>query len=114
MRVHRLCPHLEAHDSRYPASSSGTDPREPRKGVSMSFRRPPIEWHSGIGQNPLILTENMATGATVNHTRSRRRPEPALIWRKMSDAFVPPHPKELDRTTSMLRLFDCCGTRSIA
>src|SRR2546427_650891 len=32
----------------------------------------------------------------------------------MSDALVPPKPKEFDRTTSMTRLFERCGTRSIA
>ena len=67
------------------ASSSGTDPREPRKGVSMSFRRSPIEWHSGMGPNPLILNENMAKGGTVNHTRSGRRPELALICKAAKD-----------------------------
>ena len=32
----------------------------------------------------------------------------------MSDALVPPKPKELDRTTSMARFFERWGTRSIA
>src|ERR1700730_5369516 len=66
-------------------SNSGTDPRGPRKGVSMSFRRSPIEWPSGIGPNPLILNENMAKGGTVNHTRSGRRPELASICKAAKD-----------------------------
>ena len=66
-------------------SSSGTDHREPRKVVSMSFRRSPIEWHSVIGPNPLILNENMAKAGTVNHTRSGRRREFALICKAAKD-----------------------------
>ena len=67
------------------ASNSGTDPREPRKGMNMSFRRSPFEWQSGIGPNPLILNENMAKGGTVNHARSGRRPELALICKTAKD-----------------------------
>src|SRR6516225_5382960 len=65
--------------------NSGTGPREPRKGVRMSFRRSPFEWQSGIGPNPLILNENMAKGGTVSHARSGRRPELALICKAAKD-----------------------------
>src|SRR6516164_6334666 len=34
--------------------------------------------------------------------------------RNTSDAFVPPKPKEFDKTTSILRFRARCGTRSIA
>src|SRR5262249_20522098 len=39
-------------------ATCNSGPREPRKGVRMSFRRSPFEWQGGIGPNPLILNEN--------------------------------------------------------
>src|SRR5215467_2174895 len=85
MRIHRLCPTLTPTIAATTTSNSGTGRCEPRKGVSMSFRGAPIEWQSAIGPNPLILNENMAKGGTVNHARSGRRPELALICKAAKD-----------------------------
>src|SRR5436190_21773826 len=43
-------------------------------------------------------------------TRCRHQ---AAMRRNTNDALVPPNPNEFDRTRSMSRLFDWCGTRSM-
>src|SRR5258707_12984270 len=106
MRVHRLCPHLEAHDNRYHRVQFRYRPsRAPQRREHVIS---PISHRMAQRDRtePPHIKREYGQRWNRESPRSGRRPELALIWRKMSDALVPPNPKELDRTTSMLRLFE--------
>src|SRR5262249_20927769 len=97
-------------------SNSGPDPRAPPRREQVIFAGLRSNSRAGIGPNPLTLNGNMAKGRNrMTRVRCAAPTSPQSIRRrKMSDALVPPKPKEFDRTTSMVRLFERCGTRSIA